>query len=121
MQNLIRRVDRLERRNESLEEQGIRIVVTVVGRRLALDADSCVAILRDAGYAKSGPFISVVKLARVPENLNARELKTYLQEHGREICSPKDDTTGGQPGSSRTTTSFGRCNRKREGRDRRCS
>jgi hypothetical protein len=37
--------------------------------------------------ALTGPRF--VNLLKIPDGLNAEETKTYLREHGAEICSPR--------------------------------
>ena len=52
-------------------------VVTIVGRRLALDENTCVGILRECGFLPTGRF-GVVDLAKIPDGLNAKETERFL-------------------------------------------
>ena len=62
-------------------------VVTIVGRRLALDKDTCVGILRECGFLPTG-HCGLVKLGSIPDGLNAKETERFLREKGAEICGP---------------------------------
>ncbi len=62
-------------------------VVTIVGRQLALDKDTCVGILRECGFLPTHRF-GVVNLGHIPDGLNAKETERFLREQGREICGP---------------------------------
>jgi hypothetical protein len=59
------------------------LVVTAAEKRLALDQDRCVQILRECGFLTTGP-IALVNLAEIPTGLDAAELERYLREHGAE-------------------------------------
>ena len=58
------------------------IVVTDAAQKLALDSDTCIQILREAGRIDSASPISVVDLGCIPDGLNAAEFEKYLREHG---------------------------------------
>jgi len=60
-------------------------VVTIVGRRLALDENTCVGILRECGFLPTHRF-GVVDLSRIPDGLNAKETERFLRERGGETC-----------------------------------
>jgi hypothetical protein len=53
---------------------------------LALGGNRCVEILRQAGFLRPGPFLSVIRLLDVPWGLDAIGLEVYLRAHGAEIC-----------------------------------
>jgi hypothetical protein len=57
-------------------------------RKLALDEETCVRILRQGGFVpQTEPGeIAWVQLSSIPEGLNAQELAEYLKEHGQQIC-----------------------------------
>jgi hypothetical protein len=59
------------------------LVVTAAGKRLALDQDRCIQILRECGFLPTGP-VGLVNLSGIPDGLNAEELERYLQEDGAE-------------------------------------
>jgi hypothetical protein len=85
MKAVVRRIDRLEERFEpEPEEEPLLAVVTHLDRKLALDKDACLQILRECGFLRGGPM-GVVKLSDIPGGLNAVELKMFLREHGSEI------------------------------------
>jgi hypothetical protein len=63
-------------------------LVTVVGRQLALDEDTCLRILRECGFLPTQRF-GVVSLANIPEGLNANETESFLRKNGAEMCGPK--------------------------------
>ena len=85
MQNLKRRVGRLERRTIASQEEGLRLVLRRSDVELALDTDRCVEILREGGFVPTGPGISILDLSRVPDGLSAKELERHLRHHGEEI------------------------------------
>ncbi len=60
-------------------------VVTIVGRQLALDQDTCVEILRKCGFLPTHRF-GVVNLGNIPDGLNAKETERFLREKGAETC-----------------------------------
>jgi hypothetical protein len=62
-------------------------VVTIVGRPLALDEDTCVGILRECGFLPTKRF-GVVSLGNIPDGLNAKETERFLREKGAEACGP---------------------------------
>jgi hypothetical protein len=80
-----RRIRRLETR--SGPPGGRAFLVVTAGVTLALDADSCLEILREGGFVPTRGY-SVVNLCRIPEGLNADETKRYLREHGAALCRP---------------------------------
>ncbi len=59
------------------------LVVTAAGKRLALDQDRCIQILRECGFLPTGQ-VGLVSLSGIPDGLNAEELERYLQEDGAE-------------------------------------
>lgn len=62
------------------------LVVTNMSTALALSADACIRILDDCSFLpKTGT--RVVRLDRIPTDLNAEETEKFLREKGEEICS----------------------------------
>ena len=72
------------------------MVVTAAGKRLALDPDRCIEILRECGLPPTGP-VGVVNLGQIPDGLNAEELETFLREDGAEICGLRSAQNHGGP------------------------
>ena len=62
--------------------------VTIAGRQLALDEDTCVGILRECEFLSTHRF-GVVYLGNIPDGLNAKETERFLREKGAELCSPR--------------------------------
>jgi hypothetical protein len=90
MKAVAKRIQRLENR---LGPPGARVFIAVVtGIGLALDADTCVEILRECGFVATSGFV-VLDLLKLPRGLNALETETYLREHGAELCSPRRAAT----------------------------
>src|SRR5258708_3024421 len=58
-------------------------MVIVAARKLALDEDACIDILRQCGFLPTSRF-GVVNLSRIPEGLNAKETERFLRERGAE-------------------------------------
>ena len=54
-------------------------------RKLALDTDSCVGILRECGFLPARRWV-VVDLGKIPDGLNAKETERFLRENGAETC-----------------------------------
>jgi hypothetical protein len=69
------------------ETEQILLVLTRAQRRLALDEDTCVGILRECGFLPTG-HCGLVKLGSIPDGLNAKETERFLREKGAEICGP---------------------------------
>ena len=92
MNPLTRRVSRLEDQfgTENGDSEGILIVASRVG--LAMEADSCVQILRECGFVPTRGF-GVVNLYKIPEGLKAGQIKLYLRKHGAELCTPQLSTS----------------------------
>ena len=84
-----------DRRLKKLEyEFGVRketwrmvLLVCEAARDLALDHDSCVQILDEAGFLPSSGW-GMVNLCNVPDGLTAKETKRFLQEYGTGVCHP---------------------------------
>jgi hypothetical protein len=64
-------------------------VVTIAGRKLAIDNDRCVGILRECGFLPTQRF-GVVDLGCIPDGLNAKETERFLRKRGAELCGPVD-------------------------------
>jgi hypothetical protein len=88
MRSILRRIEKLENGWSQAAEGGIHLFVYRAGMELALDGNRCVEILREAGFLRSGPFLSVIRLLDVPWGLDASALEAYLHAHGDEICRP---------------------------------
>jgi hypothetical protein len=67
------------------ETEQILLVLTRAERRLALDEDTCVGILRECGFLPTG-HCGLVKLGSIPDGLNAKETERFLREKSAEIC-----------------------------------
>jgi hypothetical protein len=61
------------------------VVLSLAERRLAVDEDACVQILRECGFLSTGP-VSLVNLGKIPDGLNDKETEAFLREKGAEIC-----------------------------------
>jgi len=57
--------------------------MTTAERKLALDTDICVEILRECGFLPARRWV-VVDLGKIPDGLNARETERFLRERGAE-------------------------------------
>ena len=57
--------------------------MTAAAKRLALDQDRCIQILRECGFFPTGP-IGLMNLGQIPDGLNAEELERFLRENGAE-------------------------------------
>jgi hypothetical protein len=81
---LTHRVERLEESGSAddvPEEEPLRIMMWKHGQKLSLDHDTCLRILREAGY-RTG----FVCLDSIPDGLSAAELTRFLREDGATIC-----------------------------------
>ena len=86
MRTIARRLQRLESRfGLGPEAEQLLMVVTAAGKRLALDQDRCIQILRERGFLPTGP-VGVVNLGQIPDGLDAKELEKFLRKDGAEIC-----------------------------------
>ena len=86
MNAIARRIRRLENRGGP---PGGRVFVMVTACvTLALDADTCVEILRECGFVPNHGF-NVVNLCKIPHCLNADEIRRYLRKNGAELCTPR--------------------------------
>ena len=79
MRTIARRLQRLERGfGLGPEAEQLLLVVTAAGKRLALDQDRCMQILRESGFLPTGP-VGVVNLGDIPVGLNAEDLERFLR------------------------------------------
>jgi hypothetical protein len=65
---------------------GPSFVVVASCVTLALDSDTCLAILKECGFVPTSG-IRVVNLCKIPPGLNADEIETYLRKNGAELCT----------------------------------
>jgi hypothetical protein len=85
MRSVVGRVSRLEQQFAALADpEPLLVVVKRMDRRLALDSETCVQILRESGYFR-GSGIRVVSLGKVPDGLDAAQLERFLRENGASI------------------------------------
>jgi len=101
MKTVTRRIGKLEdtfrpRSGEPL----LLLVLTAAEKRLALDQDRCVQILRECGFLPSGGPIGIVNLAAIPHDLGAEELEKFLREHGAETRGLGGTQNHGEPASA---------------------
>ena len=97
MRTIARRLQKLEQGfGLGPEAEQLLVVVTAAGKRLALDPDRCIQILRECGLPPTGP-VGVVNLGRIPDGLNAEGLETFLREDGAEICGLRSAQNHGEP------------------------
>jgi hypothetical protein len=89
MRSILRRIEKLESGWTQAAEGGIHLFVKRAGMELALDGNRCVDILREAGFLRSAPFLSVIRLLDVPPGLSASALEAYLRTHGAKICGTR--------------------------------
>jgi hypothetical protein len=90
MNAIARRIRRLE--NQVGPARGRVFIAVTACVTLALDADTCVEILRECGFLPTRGF-SVVSLYKIPTGLNAAQIKLYLRERGAELCTPRPPGT----------------------------
>jgi hypothetical protein len=86
----------LEARNATPPEKQLLVIVRTPSRRIALEPDTCVQILRDSGYIPTGPC-AVVSLNKVPEELfvaGKAATEQWLRENGAELCAPRKGWQG---------------------------
>ena len=74
------------------QQRSLLFVVARAGWGLALDMDTCVAILRESGFVPAGP-IGLVNLCGIPDGLNAEELEAYLRKEAANICGAAKNAT----------------------------
>jgi hypothetical protein len=98
MNAVARRIRRLENQGGPLGGRVFLVVTACVTS--ALDADTCVEILRECGFVPNRGF-SVVNLYQVPDGLNAGEIEKYLRKNGAALCTPRSTESSpartGQP------------------------
>jgi hypothetical protein len=98
MKALTRRIRRLEDRYESTDGNSKGLLMVVSGVGLALDADTCVEILRECGSMPTGA-IGLVDLLKIPKGLDAKETERFLRENSAVICgSRRAQNHGGSAG-----------------------
>jgi hypothetical protein len=97
VRTLVRRLQKLERGfGLGPETEQLLMVVTAAGKRLALDPDRCIQILRECGLPPTGP-VGVVNLGQIPDGLNAEELERFLRKNGAETRGLRSAQNHGGP------------------------
>jgi hypothetical protein len=89
MRSIRHRIEKLESGWSQASEGGIHLFVKQARMEFALDAGRCEEILRQSGFLRSGPSLSVIRLLDIPWGLNAHGLEVYLRAHGASICGPR--------------------------------
>src|SRR5215467_1903886 len=79
MRSILRRIEKLENGWSQAAEGGIHLFVQRAGMERALEKGRCAKILRQSGFLRSGPFLSVIRLLDVPPGLSASALEAYLR------------------------------------------
>jgi hypothetical protein len=87
MKAVEQRIHRLEERFTPRALQQMVLVVHNAGSKLTLDNSVCLQILRDAGHLDEERATSCVDFGKVPDGLNAAELKQHLLENGHKLVS----------------------------------
>jgi hypothetical protein len=85
MRNLTRRIERLEHGPGGSPQTAIQLIIMHAGAEFALDLDRCAAIVAECGFG----YLSLLDFSHIPDGLNAKELESYLREHGRGTLSQK--------------------------------
>ena len=86
MTTISKRVDNLKKQfGTSGGTQQLLLIVCKAGWGLALDQDTCMRILGEAGFLPTGR-LGIVNLIDVPDGLNAEQTKMFLQDHAADIC-----------------------------------
>jgi hypothetical protein len=84
MKAMQRRLQRLEEPLR-LAQQECRVYgVRFPDQQLALDADSCLKILREYGHVPTSRY-AVAHFTKIPGGLNAKDTERFLREHGAEL------------------------------------
>ena len=97
MRTIARRLQRLEEGfGLGPESEQLLMVVTAAGKRLALDQDRCIQILRESGFLPTGP-VGLVNLGQIPDGLNAEELERFLRKDGADVCGLRSAQNHGGP------------------------
>ena len=86
MKAVVRRIDRLEERfMPEPEEEPSVMILRRVDRKLALNNDACLQILRECGFLRGGS-ICVARLGDIPDGLSAAESDKFLRRNGAKIA-----------------------------------
>jgi hypothetical protein len=86
MKSIILRIDRLEEQfAPEPEEEPFVVIVSRMDRKLALDKDICIQILRESGFLRGGST-RVVRLSDIPDGLSAAELEEFPRQNGAKIA-----------------------------------
>jgi len=89
MKTVLGRIAELEDRfGTAAGKEPLLLVVCQASRKLALDQDKCIEILRETGFLPTGP-VGLLSFRHVPAGLNAEETEKYLRDHAEEICDPR--------------------------------
>jgi hypothetical protein len=83
MRSLTRRIERLEHCPAGSTQTVIQIILMRAGTELALDLSRCAEILAECRFG----YPSLLDFSVFPMGLNAKELESYLREHGGKTFS----------------------------------
>ena len=97
MTTMYRRIRKLEDRlGLANGKPPLLIVVSLAAKKLALDEDRCVQILRECGHLPTGA-IGLVNLGEIPDGLDAKETERFLRKRGAETRGMQGPLNGEGP------------------------
>ena len=86
MRTISKRVQNLEKRlGTAIGTQQLLLVVCRAGWGLALDQNTCLRILGEAGFLPTGRM-GIVDLGGIPDGLDAAALEKFLRENGARLA-----------------------------------
>jgi hypothetical protein len=85
MRAISRRLNKLEHKFGMAPGDRLIMILTTSAKNLALDKDTCVRILDEAGFLHT-TGIGLVNLIDIPTGLNAEQTEKFLREEGFKIC-----------------------------------
>jgi hypothetical protein len=85
MRAISRRLTKLEHKFGMVHGDRLLMIATTSAKSLALDNDTCVRILDEAGFLHT-TGMGLVKLMDIPTGLNAEQTEKFLREEGFKIC-----------------------------------
>ena len=100
MRTALKRIARLEEQFGTRDGQPQHLlVIRRLDRRLALESDACIEILRNYGHLPTRGC-AVVTLD-IPNGMDAVETRNFLRDHGADLCGPRRDRQGNSGGERR--------------------
>lgn len=81
----VSRVAKLEEQFGTDGKPRILLALCLAGNEIALDDATCIKILDETGFLRTGPIV-MVNLRSMPVGLDKKQTEAFLRENAAEVC-----------------------------------